>query len=172
MKTAAKNPSQNISKDEWFTPTDIIEAARNVLGEIDLDPASCGLANETVRAKRYYSIDDDGLIRNWESRVWLNPPYSAPNLDAFVIKLGQEIQKGNTASALLLVPSWTEYPWYQYAFQEAQAMVLFLKRIKFFHPSHQKHARPVFGSTLFYFGDQEYKFALNFKKYGTGRCFN
>jgi hypothetical protein len=40
--------------DEWFTPPDIIELARSVLGEIDLDPASHAIAQQTVRATTFF----------------------------------------------------------------------------------------------------------------------
>lgn len=36
--------------EEYYTPAPIVEAAREVLGGIDLDPASCDMAQETVRA--------------------------------------------------------------------------------------------------------------------------
>ena len=54
--------------DEWYTPGDIIERARAVLGEIDLDPASNAHAQKTVRAKRFYTKDDDGLSKPWSGR--------------------------------------------------------------------------------------------------------
>jgi hypothetical protein len=76
---------------EWYTPADIIERARRVLGSIDLDPASCAEANETVKARHYYNQADDGLSLSWNlpittswdcpdgdgggpANVWLNPP--------------------------------------------------------------------------------------------------
>jgi hypothetical protein len=66
--------------NEWYTPARYIEAARDVLGGIDLDPASCAAANEIVRATTYFTKDDDGLRQSWRidgrpSRAWLNPPY-------------------------------------------------------------------------------------------------
>jgi hypothetical protein len=60
---------------EWYTPAPYIEAAREVLGAIDLDPASSAQANATVRATAFFSKDDDGLARDWSGRAFLNPPY-------------------------------------------------------------------------------------------------
>jgi len=44
---------------EYYTPKKYIQAARTVLGGIDLDPASCAVADKTVRTKRYYTIEQD-----------------------------------------------------------------------------------------------------------------
>ena len=44
---------------EYYTPKKYIQAARTVLGGIDLDPASCAVADETVRTRRYYTIEQD-----------------------------------------------------------------------------------------------------------------
>lgn len=49
--------------NEWYTPVLYVEAARRVMGSIDLDPASCPFANETVRASHYFTTDDNGLVR-------------------------------------------------------------------------------------------------------------
>lgn len=59
---------------EWFTPRPYIEAAREVLGAIDLDPASHAEANKIVRARRFYDERANGLRRPWSGRVFLNPP--------------------------------------------------------------------------------------------------
>jgi len=65
-------------KNEWWTPPAIIEAARASMGGIDLDPASCAEAQETVRADRWIGLPDDGLAHPWSGKVWLNPPWSEP----------------------------------------------------------------------------------------------
>lgn len=65
--------------DEWFTPQWVITRARAVMGDIQLDPASCSLANKMVKAEQYYSHKEgmDGLNLSWQCRtLWLNPPYS------------------------------------------------------------------------------------------------
>ena len=65
-----------------YTPADILERARYLFGgSIDLDPASDYEANKTVRAKRYYTQADDGLIRPWGCfSLWLNPPFTIDKL--------------------------------------------------------------------------------------------
>ena len=56
----------NSSKDEeWYTPAKYIEAARGVLGAIDLNPASRLAANEIVQAAKFYSKQQDGLSLPW-----------------------------------------------------------------------------------------------------------
>ena len=53
----------------------VIEAAQRVLGGIDLDPASDALANQAIRAKTYYTAEQNGFHKHWTDRtVWLNPP--------------------------------------------------------------------------------------------------
>jgi ParB family chromosome partitioning protein len=59
MSTVAKTSSK--TTDERYSPPWIVEGARTVMGSIDLDPASCELANTTVKANRYYSRNVDGL---------------------------------------------------------------------------------------------------------------
>lgn len=72
---APRTPVQHLSGSvEHFTPIDIVEAARAVLGTIDVDPASCSLANAVVKAKVFYGEQEDGLKQKWSGKVFLNPP--------------------------------------------------------------------------------------------------
>lgn len=91
-------------RNEWYSPPDIVAAAKRVMGGIDLDPASCYHANEIVGASRYYTKSDDGLRSDlaWRGRVWLNPPYDkfAPK---FFAKFCEEYEAGNVWMACLLL---------------------------------------------------------------------
>ena len=62
---------------EWGTPDFILEAARNFLGEIHLDPASSQAHNKRVGAHHIITRDDNALARPWHApTLWLNHPFS------------------------------------------------------------------------------------------------
>ena len=58
------------------TPIPIIQAVHQVLGLIDLDPASDAVINESINAAKFYSFDVDGFsFSSWMAgTVFLNPP--------------------------------------------------------------------------------------------------
>lgn len=67
------NIQHSTRSDSWYTPAWIIEKVKNVLGEIDFDPASCVEANMTVGAKTFLSTDS--LDAYWPNGgIFLNPP--------------------------------------------------------------------------------------------------
>jgi DNA N-6-adenine-methyltransferase (Dam). len=80
MTNVPANPRHSSAKENWGTPPWIVEAARRVMGSIDLDPASSEEANKVVRAGCYFTKEDDGLSGLWnlhderKLNVWLNPP--------------------------------------------------------------------------------------------------
>lgn len=70
----SKIPQLSSKSNEHFTPAVVVEAARRVLGRIDLDPASCAKANKRIGAIRYFGKRQDGLRQEWRGKVLLNPP--------------------------------------------------------------------------------------------------
>lgn len=103
---------EGYDSDEWYTPRHYIEAARLVLGGIDLDPASCALAQTVVNAGAYFDREHDGLVQEWQATgLWLNPPYSATQ--DWVDKAIKEFDAGHTEAALVLVNNATETRWFQ-----------------------------------------------------------
>ena len=90
IPSAAPNARHSSASAEHFTPKEIVELAREVLGEIDLDPASCALANETVRAKRIYTKELNGFLLPLYGKVFLNPP--GGSCDASGQRIGKDCE--------------------------------------------------------------------------------
>ena len=150
---------------EWYTPAKYVEAARSVLGEIDLDPASSKTAQETVRAKRYYTVEDDGLKKWWKGKIFLNPPYATGLVDQFVEKMCCHFEAGDVPAAILLVNNATETRWFQLTFGIAAAFCFPAGRIPFLDENGDPGA-PLQGQGIAYFGDEVEKFSDTFKVFG------
>ncbi len=89
------------SRDERFTPTDLLARIKAVIGPIGLDP--CGHPDSAVVAETVYYAEDDGLAQEWRApTVYVNPPYSATA--AFVAKAHASWRSGNCQTILMLLP--------------------------------------------------------------------
>ncbi len=64
LEPADNHRAEGAGENEWHMPTDFIEAARDVLGAIDLDPASHSVAQRTVQASKFFTRADDGLPKS------------------------------------------------------------------------------------------------------------
>ena len=153
---------------EWYTPAVYIEAARAVLGTIDLDPASSIAANSVVQAKRFFTKADNGLTQEWHGNVWLNPPYSRDLIGRFVDKLLLEIRAGRTQQAILLVHAYTDTGWFRRATAVSAALCL-TKRIRFWSPDGRSNRSPTQGQALLYYGDNADGFRKAFAGFGIVR---
>ena len=150
------------SSVEYFTPTQYIEAARKVLGEIDLDPASCALANQIVMAKEFFSADNDGLQKEWSGRIWLNPPFANGLIEKFVDKL----IASSFEAAIVLVDNATETRWFQKLAARCNGVVFTTGRINFLKEGTSAAGSPTRGQVFLYFGDDVEKFFSVFKHFG------
>lgn len=165
---AAGVPAANFTSEsvEWYTPAKYIDAARNVLGGFDLDPASSDKANEIVKAKRFFTAADDGLGCTWNGRVWLNPPYGSTkdgDTGAWAAKLVDSYRTGRVKAAILLVNATTDRKWFQ---QLWDFPICFTDhRIEFYTPAGQPK-QPVSGNAFVYFGAEVEKFARVFAEHG------
>lgn len=157
--------SFNSGNNEWYTPADIIEAARGVMDGIDVDPASSDIAQETVKAKTYYTAETNGLDKDWIGNVWMNPPYAGELIGLFVDKLLSEIDCGNTNAAVVLVNNATETEWFCRMIDYATAVCFPKSRVKFYMPDGRKGA-PLQGQALLYFGVNVKGFCKEFSKFG------
>lgn len=57
--------NQSSGTFEYYTPDLWVNAARNVMAGIELDPASSLTANLTVKADRYFDEETNGLSLPW-----------------------------------------------------------------------------------------------------------
>lgn len=136
--------------DEWYTPKEFIEAARALMGEIDLDPASCAIAERVVQAVDWYTKDDDGLAQGWYGRVWCNPPYSYPLIEKFTQKAIAEKDAGNVKDGLLLVNNCTDAAWFV-ALAERYPVMFTKGRARFWQEDQRTFATRQ-GQAIFYLG--------------------
>lgn len=153
--------------DERYTPRWVLDAARLVLGTIDLDVASNAIAQHTVQALRYYAQADNGLIQPWAGRVWCNPPYSDPL--PWVERLIGFHRAGDVPAALLLLnvaatPAWARLLW-----AGSYPVCLFTNRIQFVKADGTVDGRNNSDQFLWYFGRHRRRFARVFSAYGTIR---
>ena len=132
--------------DEHNTPEFITDAARAVMGGIDLDPMSNAIANRTIKAHQIYTKEEDGLLGGWSGRIWLNPPFSLA--DRAVEKLVAGYEYGAIFEAILLIKSAPDtkrhQALYPYPFCDLNG------RLKF-EAEGNKQSAP-FATVLFYFG--------------------
>ena len=128
--------AEGTGNDERWTPAHVIEAARRVLGAIDLDPASCAEANDVVGATVWHGEDDDGLTQEWAGRVWLNPPWSQPLCRRFTAKLIAE--PAVTAWVTLTHGTATDTAWWQALASASKAICTVSGRLDFM--SHRSNA--------------------------------
>jgi ParB family chromosome partitioning protein len=148
--------------DEWHTPPKVLDLARELMGEIDLDPASSATAQQVIRAYNYYDKEHDGLQRIWLGRVWLNPPYSNPA--PFTDRAIDMYQRHKIDECLILVNNATETRWFQDLLCRYPACVL-NRRISFWHPGRQGKS-PRQGQVIFYLGPNVKRFCTVFQDKG------
>jgi len=142
--------SNNSGQNEWYTPPNLIEAARLAMGGIDLDPASSAIAQQTVQAASYYTAADDGLTRPWHGRVWLNPPYVHPLVGQFIDKLLSETASGRVQQATVLVNNATETTAGQTLLGAARAVCFIRGRVRYLTPDGDPANTPLQGQLVAY----------------------
>lgn len=167
---AAPTPdiSAEYDSDEWYTPIEFIEAARAVMGSIDLDPASSGEAQKIIGASTYYTLEDDGLEQEWLGRnVWLNPPYSAPR--PWVEKLIESLEMGSVESAILLVNTANSPQWARPLWHGSYVVCLLDRRVRFWRPDRPDAKGFDRDQMIWYLGHDVNKFRAVFGAYGAIR---
>jgi hypothetical protein len=105
---------------DWLTPPEILQA----LGPFDMDP--CASQYQPWRtAETQFTIEDDGLARQWSGRVWCNPPYG-PHAEKFLRRMAEH---GN---GIAFIFARTETKAFQeWCWKRADGMLFMAGRVKF-----------------------------------------
>jgi hypothetical protein len=113
MSETVSRIHQDSGNSEWYSPEYVIDAARAVLGGIDLDPASSEAANARIGATTIYTQADDGLSREWYGRVWMNHPFSREGNRDWPTKLLTEYAAGRVSAACMISYAATSEAWFK-----------------------------------------------------------
>ena len=154
--------------NEHYTPIEIVELAREMLGSIELDPASCLEANKTIKAKFFFSKKEDGLLCSWSAKtIWCNPPYGrikAKSSQAIWLdKMIEEYKNNKFESGLLLINASTGNKWFKKVWD--YPVCLLYRRIQFISDGVIKK-QTTHSNAIVYFGKDIEQFKKSFSKIG------
>ena len=154
---------------EWYTPAYYVELVRDVLGSIDLDPASDVYGQSIVKANKYYDRFDDGLALPWYGNVFCNPPYGksqANNASNQAMWASRAIDQfympdNDLKQAILLVNSTHGYSWYEELWRMFPVCCV-QERIKFWYVNDDQQlvegGQAKRGQTFVYIGRKNYNY--------------
>lgn len=177
---------------EYYTPREWTDAANQVLGGIDVDPASNLIANEWIKAKTIYTKDDNGLLHPWHGRVWMNHPFhrgeapcptdhskckkkacqkrgyhideAIPSNADWINKLISDYQAGITTEAVIITFCNSSETWFRPLLQYPQCFPF--GRVHYVRADGSKANNCTKGSVITYFGNNLPKFAAVFSQLG------
>jgi len=152
--------------NEWYTPSRYIELARDVMGTIDLDPASNDIAQATVKAATYFTAETNGLNKDWHGKVWMNPPYSRGLMPKFAAKIVEEFDSGRCTEAIVLTNNATDTAWFAALVGSASAFCFTRGRIPFESPTRKNGGGLPMGQVFTYFGPNTDRFSYVFASVG------
>ena len=158
--------NQTSGEQEYYTPVEIISAARAAMpgASIDLDPASSEAANALVGASQYYTVADDGLSKPWLGRVWLNHPFGRRENPLWVGKLLDEWVMGHVWCALTITYACTSEAWFRPLLNFPQCYLS--PRTNFYLADGTKKRGVTKGSVVTYLGNDVDRFRANFGRLG------
>ena len=161
--------------DRWQTPAFIFALATEVLGGIQLDPASeleaYNRPSPEHRPKHFYTEHNNGLSLDWEGPIFLNPPYGdgddglqGVGAELFMNKWVQEIKAKRVTSgiAVLNLQSMCTI-WFRRSVSNVDfAFAISKERIAFLGPSAKfrgtKYGSSKNGTVFLYYGPNKERF--------------
>lgn len=147
---------------EWYTPESVINRVVQTFGRIDLDPCSNAKGDAAnVPAREHFTAADNGLLRPWWGKVYMNPPYG-DEIGAWVARLLEQYTSETIDAAITLLPARVDTQWFAPLWDYPMCFVR--GRLKF---SGADNSAP-FPSVVVYMGMDAPAFERAF--HGLGRC--
>lgn len=129
MDTSFEKSKQ--TKVEWLTPPELVKK----LGEFDLDPCS-PINAPFLHAKYNFTIEENGLNKEWFGRVYCNPPYGK-HMELWMNKLA----KHGNGIALIFARTETRC-FFENVWDKADGLLFVKGRIRFYHVSGEQGGTP------------------------------
>ena len=134
-----------ISSDDHYTPKWVFDLLQL---QFDLDVSAPPGGIPWIPAKRYFTLQDDGLAQPWEGLVWMNPPYS--NAEPWVNRF---VEHSNGIALLPIGKGW----WFPKLWNDPRIKCLLAcepgkDRMKFHHGDKMKEI--MFHTMFWAIGDQ------------------
>jgi len=111
--------------DEHDTPISFFAPIADAVGGFELDPC----ASESSDLADVNLTKEDGGLREWHGRVWMNPPYS--NVAEWMQHANRQHQHGNTQLIIGLVFARTGTQWFHNHATSADTLCLVEGRLTF-----------------------------------------
>lgn len=157
--------NQDSGEVEYYTPTEIVEAARRLMGQIELDPFSSAMANNRVRASRYFTPKENGLAQPWITPAfWMNHPFGRTTNGPCIRKAVDEYESGRSAQGCCITFAATSEQWFQPLLRRPQCYLC--PRTNYFMPDGSIKVGVTKGSVVTYFGRDVVAFAREFRALG------
>jgi hypothetical protein len=121
-----------------------------------------------VPAARHYTAHDNGLVRPWSGRVFLNPLFG-PGVEWWFSKLYQERAAGRTMEAIVLGKSATETSAWKTLTAISCRVSFPSSRVRFVGPAGDSGPGPTFSPALYFVGDGSERFEGAFAQIGAVR---
>lgn len=158
----------SLPRDEAFTPIKYIKSVREVFKYvIDIDPCSTEFGNSRIKARIFYSKEQNGLDKTWYGNVYLNCPFSRGNLPIWTRELITRYKNSFITQAIQLVPNDTSTNWFQQMMKFSKLACLVNERLSFINSENKYIGESNrFGSVFFYLGNNKQEFVKEFEKHG------
>ncbi|WP_136487848.1 hypothetical protein [Vibrio sp. H11] len=190
----AQRVNQTSGIFEYYTDKLWVDAAREVMGGIELDPASSLTANLIVMADRFYDEATNGLAQSWKAKsLWMNHPFhrgekpcptdrskcakktcktrghhidqAIPGNMDWINKLIDEYENGHVEQAICITFGSTSEAWFRKLLAYPQCFPN--GRIQYYKPDGTLARGVTKGSVLTYLGPNVAMFDEVFSRYGT-----